>query len=82
MKEEVLVLEELTKANNDLKWFTQNYTKIQKDCSNKFVAIKDEKVMFCATELEKLINELTEHKKNPTNFLVDFVYGKGESLVV
>ena len=82
MTEEVLALEELTEGNSNLEWFTQNYTKIQKKCSNQFVAIQDKKVMFCAVKLERLINELTEHKKNPANFLINFVYDKGESLVV
>ena len=82
MNDESLILQELNEANNELKWFTKNYHKIQKECSNKFVAIKNHKVVFCQPKLEMLIKELKKQKKDPANFLIDFVYGKEETLVV
>jgi len=82
MKEEILVLQELNEANNDLAWFTKNYHKLQKDCSNKFVAIKHKKLIACESRLERLIKILKKENKDPANFLIDFVYSEEESLVV
>ena len=81
MEEEVLALEELNDANNNLKLFTKNYNRIQKEYANKFVAIKDGEVVICESKLEPLIKKLKEQKKDPANFLIDYIYGKGESLV-
>lgn len=82
MQEEALVLEELNDANNNLKLFTKNYDRIQKECANKFVAIKDGEVVICESKLELLIKKIKEQKKDPAKFLIDYIYEKGESLVV
>lgn len=82
MQDEVSVLEELNDANNNLKLFTKNYDRIQKEYANKFVAIKDGEVVIYESKLELLIKKIKEQKKDPTNFLIDYIYEKGESLVV
>lgn len=82
MEEEVLVLQELNEANKDLAWLSENYSKLQKECSNKFVAIKNRKLMTSASKLESLLKTLKEHKEDPANFLIDFIYAEEETLVI
>lgn len=80
--EEALVLEELIEGNEDLEWFTNNYNKLQKKCSNNFIAIKDKKIIHCEPKLNELIDKIRKKKKNPSDFLIDYVYAKEDCLVV
>lgn len=82
MNEEALILLELKEGNLDLEWISKNYSNLQKDYSDKFVAVKDKRIFSVASKLEELINNLKKHKKDPAEFLIEFIYAKGETLVV
>lgn len=82
MNEETLILQELKEGNKDLEWISNNYSDLQKDYSNKFIAVKNREIFCFASKLEDLINDLKKHKKDPAEFLIEFIYAKSDSLVV
>jgi len=82
MDEEAMILEELNEGNENLAWFTKNYSKLQKKCSNKFVAIKNKELKVCASNLEEIISLIKKEKKEPSDYLINFIYAEEESLVV
>ena len=73
MNSDIKVLEELKSGNKDLKWYSKNYQELKKKYSNKFIAIKDQNVVFNASKLDILLKHLRDKFGNPKDFLIDFV---------
>ena len=82
MNEEALVLQDLEKGNRDLVWLNKHYSGLQKVYSNNFIAIKDSKVFLVEPKLTDLVDKIKKKNEDPAEYLIDFVYGKGDSLVV
>ena len=66
----------LDEFENDVRWFHENITKL-KEFSEKFVAIKNNKVIASDKDVNNVIKEVEEQGENPSYLLIEFVYPEG-----
>lgn len=63
----------LNRTEEDLKWFNNNYDSIVEKFDNKFVAIKNKKIIAAEDNMEKMIHKLKSSKIDPSVTWVGFV---------
>jgi len=52
----------LIELYEDLKWFSENFSRISKKYSNKWIAIKNKKIIAYSENYEELVKKLEEMK--------------------
>ncbi len=63
----------LNKLDQDIEWFKENQTKLEKEYDNNFIAVSERKVMAFDRDLDSLLNKLKELKLDPSNMFIRFV---------
>jgi hypothetical protein len=78
--------QELTLLKNfeqDSEWFHNNNKEIiKRGFVNKFVAVKDKKIISSGKNLDELIKILEEKGENPSYIFIEFVYPEGFTLIL
>jgi hypothetical protein len=73
----------LKNFERDNKWFNKNLNKIRKKgFTNKFVAIKEEKIISSEGNISNLIKLLEKKGENPSYLFIEFVYPEGFTLIL
>jgi hypothetical protein len=76
-------LQLITEFKNDSNWLHENYDTVREEYGkNKYVAIKNKKVIADSKDHETLIKELKRKKINPALILIEFIYDKGIKVVL
>jgi len=59
----------------DYKWLIEQKKILSQNPKtlNKFVAVKDKKVMFVERDIERLVNAIIASGENPNMFAIDFI---------
>lgn len=70
MSQELQLLNEL---NSDLTWFKDNFKELEKHYDNRFIAIRNGKILSENKDLEKLMKDLKKKKIDSADVLVQFV---------
>lgn len=73
LKEEMKALKSFEKESN---WLARNYEKVREEHLEKFVAIKDNKVIAESESISRLQNKLKQLGIDPRTTLVDFMLPK------
>ena len=66
-------IEEYSRAGD---WLDSNYEEIRRKYQNKFIAIKDDKIIAYSDNLDILINKLISMKEDPSKILIEFIPSK------
>ncbi len=66
-------VEILNRLESDLVWFQENLKNIQKDYSNRFIAIKKRKIISEGKTVDELVEKLKSKKQDPSEVLIKFV---------
>ncbi|MHA1222812.1 MAG: DUF5678 domain-containing protein [Candidatus Heimdallarchaeaceae archaeon] len=75
-------LQILNNIENDSKWLYSQYEKIRENFSEKFVAIKNNRVIEADKSMENLINKLEKKGEDPALILIKFIPKKGTVLIL
>ena len=75
-------LQVLNNIENDSKWLYSRYEKIRESFSDRFVAIKNSKVVESDESMEDLINKLEAKGENPAFLLIKFIPKKEIVLIL
>ena len=67
-------LQLLNNANNNLEWLQKHYKQLKVDFPDKFIAIKNGKVIASSTTMEKMLQKLEQIHENTDNVLIKFIY--------
>lgn len=60
-------------AEEDLKWFHSNFSKIQEKYENKLIAIKNKQIVGSADNTDSLLNLLKERGMNDSEVLIEAI---------
>ena len=67
----------------DSKWFHENVDKLREhNCTNKFVAISNEKPVASDRNINIVIKAVEKEGKNPSYVFIEFVYPEGFTLLL
>lgn len=68
--------------NPDMQWIVRNYRKLQIQYADKWIAVKDSKVVESDSELEPLLAKLTRNHGTTLGFAVEFIGTKPRNLLI
>lgn len=68
--EELLLLKS---TKQDLVWFNNNYSKLERNYKNQFIAIKDSQTIAASSNFDSLIDELKNKGIDPVRTLIKYV---------
>jgi len=63
-------------------WLDLNYEEIRKKYPNKFIAIKDRRIIAESDDLDSLINKLVSMKVNLNSVLIEFIPGEDTEFIL
>ena len=69
-------LSHIKEFERNQKWFTENFKRILKEYSEKFVAVWDQRVVDADTDLRKLSKSVREKTRNAKGVYVGYVSDK------
>ena len=72
----------ITNYENDIKWFKSHADEIRKEFKNKFVAIKDSKILDSDADVDILIKKLNKKGTDPSFVLIEFMPEKEMKLIL
>ena len=72
----------INRIEKDLDWFSSHLAGLQEKYANRFVAVKEGKIIAAEESMEKIINALERKKENPATTFVEFVHEKGISIII
>lgn len=75
-------LELLSSSEEDLEWFSENFSEIQEKFSNKLIAIKDKKIVASAKTSEELLNLLKKDGIDESEVLIEVVNPNNEIIIL
>jgi ABC-type phosphate/phosphonate transport system ATPase subunit len=75
-------LQMITKMENNVQWFNLHYTSIREKYENKFIAIKDNRIIADADKVETLIKNIEKQGEDPGLTLIEFIPEKGTVLIL
>lgn len=68
-----LELQMLDTANSNLEWFCKNYPKLKEGYGDRFIAVKNQKIIASDKHLKSLVEELISKKEDPSEVFIKFV---------
>jgi len=71
--EESIIFEELKQGNEQLEWLTKHYEELRKRYKNRYVAIKDKKIVMDDSDIERLIKRLQQEHYNLQDITIEFM---------
>lgn len=63
----------LLKFEESSKWFQSHIDDLRKNYENKFVAIKDKKVIGSSKDIEDIINRLEQKNEKPNEIIIELI---------
>ncbi len=69
-------IKKLSRFNQDVKWFQNNYEQLQRKYEGKFVAVKNKRVIGTDQDAERLIRKVRRKHGNTSSILVEEVGGR------
>ena len=76
---DIIYIEEYLRAGE---WLDANYEEIRKKYQDKFIAVKDDKVIAYSDDLDTLINKLTFMREDLSRVLIEFIPRKGVEYIL
>jgi len=71
-------LELLNKAEENLEWFKENFSKIQERYPGKVIAIKDKKIIDSTKNSQQLLESLKNKRIDDSEVIIERISPKGE----
>ena len=71
-------IEHLGSTEENLQWFTDNFTKIQEEFSGKVVAIKDKEIIINANNGMRILELLKNKGIDDSEVIIEKIYPKDE----
>ena len=68
-----LILDTLNKTEGNLDYLKENYNIFKEKYNNKFIAIKDKKIIAVESNIKKLIKDLKEKGENLSEIVIEFI---------
>lgn len=73
----------LKNFEEDSKWFHNNTEElIKQGFVNKFIAVKNKKIISAEENINELMTALEEKKENPSYLFIEFVHPKGFTMIL
>jgi ABC-type phosphate/phosphonate transport system ATPase subunit len=82
MKKNDVLVEEMRHAQKETEWLSEHYSQLKKDYPRKFVAIKNQQVVFVEGKLETLLKKLKAKFGDTNGFFIEFLPDENYVLVV
>lgn len=68
--------------NIDMNWIVSNYNKLRTEYPDKWIAVKNKKVVDSDTDLEPLLQRLREKNGTAVGFATEFIGAKPRNLLI
>ncbi len=68
--------------DSDMNWIVRNYRKLQVDYPDRWIAVKETKVVETDTDLEPLLATLKQKHGTSLGFAVEFIGSKPRNLLI
>jgi ribosome biogenesis SPOUT family RNA methylase Rps3 len=78
----VLELEMINEMEQDSKWLESNYEEIRKSYENKFIAVKNMKIIASNPTLDGIITDLEKKGVNSSLVSIEFVHKKDFKIIL
>jgi len=75
----IQLLEQRDKSNE---FINENYDELIKKFSNKFIAVKDQKVIASGKDFEKVIEQIKKKGLDPSLAIIRFIFKKGHEFIL
>ena len=72
-KNESELMEKLLHYSRDTKWIKDNYLRLFEQHPMKYVAVKNQKVVYIADSMEEIVSKIVNDGKIPGNFAIDYL---------
>lgn len=79
MEQELQMINEM---EINIQWFNLHYTEIREEHENKFIAIKDNRIIAEDENIESLIKNIEKQGEDPGFVLIKFIPKKGTVLIL
>jgi hypothetical protein len=80
--DEKQIAELIEKHNQNSVWIIKRYNKLRKELPNKYVAVRNGKIVYNSDNLTDLLRELREKFKNIDDVAIDFITEKPLKLLL
>ncbi len=68
--------------NPDMDWIVRNYNKLCSEYPDKWIAVKDKKVVDSDSDLEPLLQKLGEKHGTAVGFATEFMIAKPRNMII
>ena len=68
--------------NQDMDWIVRNYNKLRIEYPDKWIAVKDKKVVDSDNDLEPLLQRLKERHETAIGFATEFIGAKPRNMIL
>lgn len=68
--------------NQDMDWIVRNYNKLRTEYPDKWIAVKDKKIVDSDTDLEPLLQRLKEKHGTAIGFATEFIGAKPRNMII
>ncbi len=75
------LLREFNIAETGSKFISKNFRDLQKRFGNKFIAIRENKVLSNAESFENILNKVNDLKIQQNEIIIQFIPAKGEIIL-
>jgi len=75
-------LQTLLEFEQNDRWLHENIDRLRDKFANKFVAVKNKKVIVYSAEIDDLIKKLEKKKEKPNEVLIEFINTKDFKLLL
>ncbi len=72
-KNETELVEKLLQYSRDTNWIKDNYLCLFEQYPMKYIAVKNQKVLYIADSMEEIISKITGDGKLPGNYAIDYL---------
>ncbi|MDD5012411.1 MAG: hypothetical protein PHQ66_02070 [Candidatus Nanoarchaeia archaeon] len=79
MNQEEIILQKFDTFENGSKFISENFQNLQKNYGDKFIAVKEDKILFNSDSFETLLEKLKKFQLN--DIIIQFIPVKGEIIL-
>ena len=80
LKKELLA--QIRRLTGDYKWIIENETQLRLEYPDRYIAVKNKKVLFSDSTLERLIAEIKQSNMSVDEFSIELVSAQKSSLLL
>lgn len=68
--------------SSEYRWIFANTEKLRKEHPNKYIAVKNEQVVFAYDDAKRLLEKIAQTGSNPDDFAIEYIHKKPTSFLL